>query len=139
MKHTIFIFLFCVFALNGFAQTSDKYLQKDATNANTLSITNTTINLNEPSFIGSIGAIEDVLDPDQIVVFPNPANDVLHVDLPAAAQLEIRNSLGIILLQQAGITGRNTFNVSALPNGYYFLHVISNGQTVVRRFLVAHK
>lgn len=139
MKHAIFIFLFCVFALNGFAQTSNKYHQKDVSNANVLSITNTNIHLNEPSFIGSIGAVEDVLDPDQIVVFPNPANDVLHIDLPFPAQLEIRNGWGITLFQQVGVAGRNTFNVSALPNGYYFLYVISNGQLVVRRFLVAHK
>jgi hypothetical protein len=71
-------------------------------------------------------------------VYPNPVNDVLRImgNLPAAFQACILNSLGAEILQ-AGQT--DLIDVSSLPNGIYFLRMISGEQTVLNtKFIIQH-
>ena len=64
-------------------------------------------------------------------VYPNPTSDVLTLDIVGKATYIISNVMGQILMS-GSINGENQqINVSALPNGLYFIRV--NG--VTRKFI----
>jgi hypothetical protein len=67
-------------------------------------------------------AIKDVTDEKEIKVFPNPAKDILRVQLPAdvkGAQISLVNILG----ETVASTNLLELNVSNLASGIYFVHV----------------
>lgn len=57
-----------------------------------------------------------------ISIFPNPANTLINIDLPANSrvQIEITNALGQKILSTEN---NNTIDISNLPNGLYFITI----------------
>jgi len=90
---------------------------------------------------------------ENIIVFPNPADNTLVIDLTQQTEadlLDVRttsdviydirlfNAQGFIVRRQQARTGRVEFDVSNLPEGTYYLHIDRNNeiekiQIIVRR------
>ena len=58
-----------------------------------------------------------------VVVYPNPAKDVLHVALITNATYRMMNVVGATMLEGTLTTGNNSIAVQALPAGMYLLEM----------------
>ncbi|MDR1724634.1 MAG: T9SS type A sorting domain-containing protein [Tannerella sp.] len=90
------------------------------------------------------GNMNDVQDERKIVLYPNPANDVLYVDLgnETAGSYDIRlyNSTGKIQCRTKAREGIVELDVSKFPNGIYFMRVSDDISTkpFISKILVKH-
>ena len=72
-------------------------------------------------------------------IYPNPAQNTLTIQTVGEGMLhyQIGNALGEIYMQGTkSNTQRLPLNVSALPNGIYFLRLQMNGKTSTHRFVI---
>lgn len=99
----------------------------------------------------STGETEDyrllVLDPTGIgssffnedwTIYPNPANDVLTVDLgktSGSPEISVIDLLGNVLRSEIINNGKTVLDLSALPHGMYFVRVNVNGKSSVKKFV----
>jgi len=87
----------------------------------------------------------------EVVVFPNPASQLLTINWPSSFKgdmnIEVLNVLGekvfSTLLWPVPISsgrgvGREAVDVSYLPNGVYFLKIDLEDRTVNKKFVVVH-
>lgn len=65
-----------------------------------------------------------------LAVYPNPAIDVLHLEVPVSNQLVVLNQLGRVLRRTTVAGPVQGVAVSDLPDGTYFLRDEATGQTV---------
>ena len=82
--------------------------------------------------IPSVTATEDIKNTSSttIRIFPNPANNVIHVELSTAANgtLALYDMSGETVLYQS-INGDNAvLNIGSLPSGNYILRLLHNGK-----------
>jgi len=87
--------------------------------------------------------IQDIIDPSAIKVFPNPASNVLNVDLEA---LELNGNVNLRIID---ITGKvvlesvmhsndiKTLNLTNIQNGHYMLNISNEDYMIGKRFSVA--
>ncbi|MBC7446438.1 MAG: T9SS type A sorting domain-containing protein [Hymenobacteraceae bacterium] len=70
-------------------------------------------------------------------LYPNPAQQVVVVEAPAATDIHLLNAIGREVLRCAvpSATGRTVLDVAALPKGVYLLTVRSATGHAVRRFV----
>ena len=68
-----------------------------------------------------------------VSVYPNPANETLHVDAPGATAYEIFNNIGNTV-DQGPLDGKS-INIAALPAGIYFIKIVGDNDAVTRRFV----
>jgi hypothetical protein len=90
------------------------------------------VNLEIPTLINGVTAIENNPNFDNLIVYPNPASDYVNIefDLHKNSKIEIAmyNLLGQKISHETNIElpiGRNTikYSVSSLPVGVYNLHI----------------
>jgi hypothetical protein len=82
--------------------------------------------------VGISGIIDD---PNFIKVYPNPINEILHIQAEQAiAAIAIYNSGGQLVAQQYG--DKNSINVSGLPKGMYIVRIRFTDGVVVSRMVV---
>lgn len=93
-------------------------------------------NTGEYAFGDPITATHDILNPSSIKAFPNPANEVLNVDLSAIdmkgdVTMKVYDINGKLLLTdvQQG-AAQMKIGVAALPSGFYTIN-ISNGRYII--------
>lgn len=93
-------------------------------------------NTGEYAFGDPITATHDILNPSSIKAFPNPANEVLNVDLSAIdmkgeVTMNVYDINGKLLLSevQQGAP-QMKIGVAALPSGFYTIN-ISNGRYII--------
>ncbi len=60
---------------------------------------------------------------DNVMVFPNPANDVLNINFAEGANIQILNNLGQIVLNIDNAKESNKLDVSAFEAGSYFVKI----------------
>lgn len=65
-------------------------------------------------------AVESCKGVVDVMVYPNPANDIVHVKCASAITLEIYNMLGEKLSEEKLSTGTNKIDISTFSNGTYF-------------------
>jgi hypothetical protein len=91
-----------------------------------------------------VGVSEQEIIKNSINVFPNPANDILNVNLNfdlgiTFSKIEITNNLGQIIREE-DINFKNkttTINTTELPNGVYLLNLKGENSTIVsKRFTI---
>ncbi len=74
-----------------------------------------------------------------VSIYPNPSNDVLHIDLVKADsffKFKIINNLGEVIREEE--LKNNFINIKDLSTGIYFLHLISNKPaTLSKKFVVS--
>ncbi len=93
-------------------------------------ITVTEFTTNEP-------AQQDAVKANTMAVFPNPAKDVVYVDLDKVDQAIIKMyTEGGRFVKETQTTGKRTaVNISGLAAGSYFIEIYSNGITTRQRFI----
>lgn len=74
-------------------------------------------------------------------IFPNPAQDMINVSLPAnvvAEAIQVSDISGKVVLTLPAMSNANQLavNVSSLQSGTYFLNVVANNQVAVKRFSI---
>ncbi|MCF8365762.1 MAG: T9SS type A sorting domain-containing protein [Bacteroidales bacterium] len=72
------------------------------------------------------------------MIYPNPAKDVLHIDLgtDVSAQLQILNMRGQVIGDQELKQAQNTINISHLTKGIYFIKIENDLQQITRKLVV---
>lgn len=73
-------------------------------------------------------------------IYPNPANNVIHIQLnrPAAIDVEVVNSVGMVVRSQHVSASSYIINTSSLPGGWYFVRVHSDDINEAVKVFVAH-
>lgn len=76
--------------------------------------------------------------PQGMKLFPNPANDQLHLVLPpstAHVRVSIFNGQGALVLKQEAITPNNAIDVARLSPGLYMVRAETGGKVFSRTFV----
>jgi hypothetical protein len=122
----------------GAGNFSVTYTYSDANNCSNSSSTNITVN-------ACIGIEENTAE-NEILVFPNPANEVLNISFTAntdALQFALYNNIGQLMFSeksaQAVQVNENTLqlNLRDLSNGIYFLNVKENAKVKTFRVVIS--
>jgi hypothetical protein len=78
---------------------------------------------------------------DYIFVYPNPANDVLHINVtkftPQNLNCEIYNSNGQLVKALKRLDFQNTINLSELANGMYVVKVYNSEVNAIKKITIA--
>lgn len=86
-----------------------------------------------------ITAIENILEPDQVTVFPNPAKDVafLNIDFPNATSktlVDINDAQGRLVRIEK--LNSNQINIAQLAKGVYFLKIKTEEGSYLKKILI---
>ncbi|MFK7775654.1 MAG: zinc-dependent metalloprotease [Saprospiraceae bacterium] len=90
----------------------------------------------------ALGDTKDItLTPDDILLFPNPASDCLHIDLDIDNDLPIRMAIfdtagREIFSNNFFVKDLRTFDISNISNGVYFIYFESNGQVASKKLII---
>lgn len=97
----------------------------------------------QPEDINNPLASFHALDKGELALYPNPANDQLHVTLPGhekESTLFIQNQYGHTMWSGKVESQRRTATINLegqhFSNGIYFLICVSNGDVVTERFII---
>jgi len=71
----------------------------------------------------------------QVSMYPNPASNVLQIQLPEGSDLQLFDLQGRVVEQRSTVKSQETLDVSGLQSGIYFVRVIHNGQAFTNRLL----
>jgi hypothetical protein len=75
-------------------------------------------------------------------VYPNPANDVLYVEMTdeSASKISIYSLQGAKVLQAVMMAHKAQIDISLLPNGIYFLHLYdpTTGKQGIKKIVIKH-
>ncbi|OQA12490.1 MAG: hypothetical protein BWY67_00269 [Bacteroidetes bacterium ADurb.Bin397] len=78
---------------------------------------------------------------NDIAVFPNPASNIVQVQLPEKnsgdGKILLYNNLGQLKLDTEIVDGTNqhSIQIDKLPQGMYYIHIITNSKTYVRKII----
>jgi PKD repeat protein len=93
-------------------------------------------------YIMNTAGVSEITDVnDQIVLYPNPATDVLNIglnDVSGSVTVNISNATGQIVRKMSSTIEANqklTVNTASLPEGLYFVQVNCNGKMITGRFV----
>ena len=85
----------------------------------------------------NISAVQE-LTPEPLTVFPNPAGNILNIDLPGEGQLQLYSSMGQQVWQGVHSGGLQAFSIPVLPAGIYWLKGYAKGDQFVARIAIQH-
>ncbi len=71
----------------------------------------------------------------EIKLYPNPAGEVLHIDVVSQMQYRIIDIVGSVLQRGDLRTGSNFVNIQSLPNGMYVLELSGMNGRLMRKVL----
>ncbi|MES2761835.1 MAG: T9SS type A sorting domain-containing protein [Bacteroidota bacterium] len=95
-----------------------------------------------PIFTPAPTGILELNNRTQVSIMPNPAQDVLHVNLKeinADARLDIKNVLGQVVLSLPLAPGNQDINITSLPNGVYLISLYSADKHVGFKKIVVQR
>jgi photosystem II stability/assembly factor-like uncharacterized protein len=84
------------------------------------------------------GIHENALSAQNINLYPNPASDMLNIELPAvnAFSYQIADVLGKSVINGVVNDSRASINTSSLGKGIYFITVQSEGQKATKKIII---
>lgn len=89
--------------------------------------------------ISSTGIDEKLVDPADIVVFPNPTNDVLYISCKTdevPSRIELRNIYGKLILSVQYLSPSKMLNISQVQTGLYLLtFYFVNNQPIIKKII----
>ncbi|MCO6495813.1 MAG: thiol protease/hemagglutinin PrtT [Bacteroidetes bacterium] len=92
---------------------------------------------------GNSVGYSELTAPDLISIFPNPAKDLLQIDLTKSTEqvskIEIINIAGKIILTQNTFTDNNlvTISVQEIPDGMYFVKLYSQTGILTKKIIIS--
>lgn len=89
-------------------------------------------NISRNVTVSSNASVDDVCQ-NQVTVYPNPVQDVLHID----TEIPIENTIVYdVLGNQISVNvENNTIDLSRISTGVYFLHLVCNGKTQIHKII----
>ncbi len=72
---------------------------------------------------------------EQLLVYPNPADNFIQITCSGKATLAIYNSLGEKVLERSASPGVNTIEIAGLKSGTYFVHLASQSKAYYSIFI----
>ena len=91
----------------------------------------TTGDCTQKAYYNAPAAVTDVNGATDVKVFPNPANDVVNVEINTTVggnmQVEMYNMLGQKVDTKAVVNNKASFNVTSLPAGCYIIDCFREG------------
>lgn len=95
-------------------------------------------------FMGRLGALvsAEYFEPFQhVVVYPNPATNIIHINLATESNIEeirLVNAMGMVVQAIRPVGGLQNISVSLdnFPSGVYFLQIQSEGVVHVEKFIL---
>ena len=81
---------------------------------------------------------EDGNSEDEIVLFPNPANDNVKIYAPLIDEVEVFNTFGISIEKTKAERNAVTLDVSHYTNGVYIIHVRELNNHKYRKLVIQH-
>jgi len=89
-------------------------------------------------YVGNIG-IDEILN-SSLPVYPNPANDLITIDLSGiqqASELQITDMMGrVVFLSHETAVGKMEIPVDQLASGLYQIQVNGSGKTYTSKFSI---
>ena len=70
-----------------------------------------------------------------ISVYPNPANDIVNINVNGSFKYQVINSLGQVV-RNGNATNKAMIKVSDLNKGIYFLNITTGNQVNVQKVVV---
>jgi hypothetical protein len=92
------------------------------------------INRNMPEEFEEVEITEN-----EFSVYPNPTSGMINVTIPVSANtqtLRILDVTGKMVIQKTSVKRVQSFDVSALPNGLYFLQLTEGTKSTYRKFII---
>lgn len=80
-------------------------------------------------------SIQDVIANRAINMYPNPAKDVLYIELKEQAQASIYNTSGQLMQSSSINNNNNAINIANLPKGLYYIQLNSNTVNATGKFM----
>ena len=102
-------------------------------------------------FVGNIGGglgyyrhlpvgVEEYINPDKVYVYPNPASELVRIDLPENAQLPVNISIndgtGRLAANYSMSNKADLIDISKLQSGLYFVTITSTGLMTTKKLVV---
>ncbi|XZF16370.1 T9SS type A sorting domain-containing protein [Chitinophagaceae bacterium MMS25-I14] len=79
-------------------------------------------------FVNNVGIVSPANISEAIQIYPNPANDIIHINAPFTTSIVIRDQQGKILLEKENAQAAD---ISAFAEGIYFITVVDNNHNPV--------
>lgn len=87
------------------------------------------------NFTLGVGVSE--LSENQVSLYPNPANDIIHLsNIPQNSSIKIKDVSGRTVSEFNSVSGNTTIDTKVLRNGVYFLEITLNSNSIVKKFTV---
>ncbi len=73
-------------------------------------------------------------------LFPNPASDILNINLDSEseAKLSISEMSGRVVMQADLVSSQSTISAQSLPNGIYLVEVVSGTKHYKEKLIITH-
>ena len=85
------------------------------------------------TYISNVGIVDYK---DNIIIYPNPATNLINISGDVVFEVKMYNSIGQLILNEYNI---NKINVSKLTNGIYILSIeISTGNSIYKKIIINH-
>lgn len=68
-------------------------------------------------------------------IYPNPATEMISMDVPLHAQVKVFDNMGRMLMMETAETSKLTLDISVLEKGVYYVNIILDGQYATRNFI----
>lgn len=81
----------------------------------------------------TLGTQENTLA--KLILYPNPINNLLHINYNEELLLEIFDIQGKVLIKKKLRLGENEINMARLASGHYFIKITNNENQVVKKVL----
>lgn len=89
--------------------------------------------------VSGITSVNDVPAEDDLVVYPNPANEILHLYCPVSGTAQLFTAEGRSCSSQVRLSpGHHTFNTASMPAGIYWIKVRTSKTQTVKSITVRH-
>ncbi len=86
------------------------------------------------SCAGAITSVGELTDPNNVVVYPNPCNDILKLSgCDSSAAISIFDTNGMLRTQT--LLENGIVQVDFLDSGIYFISLVANNKRVVKKFV----
>lgn len=69
-----------------------------------------------------------------VAVYPNPANSFIKVKCEPNSTYSVTSTNGQTILKGSLANWINFVDLNAIPSGFYYIEVVTNGQSIVQRF-----
>jgi len=73
---------------------------------------------------------------EKVMVFPNPATDVIRISNADNAEVEIYNTIGSLMLKETAIGSSTSIDVSDLEKGTYFMRILSDNGIATSKIII---